>query len=84
MSGDLEVNAGTIDLCVPPDAALRLTVGDDFAFDTNLAAQGLTEATSEDDDEGVWQRPGTGGPTITLSVDGNAASFRLDPAGGCS
>jgi hypothetical protein len=83
-AGELEVNAGSIDLCVPTDAALRFTVGDDFAFDTNLAAQGLTETQGDDDDEGVWQRPGTGGPTITLAVDGNAATFRLDPSGGCS
>jgi hypothetical protein len=82
VSGDLEVNAGTIELCVPPDAALQLEVGDDFAFDTDLAVQGLTKAETEDED--VWRRPGTGGPTMTLSVDGNAASFRLDPAGGCT
>jgi hypothetical protein len=84
VAGDLEVNAGSIDLCVPPDAALRFTVGDDFAFDTNLDERGLTETATQDDDEAVWQRPGAGGPTITLSVDGNAATFRLDPAGGCS
>ncbi len=82
--GDVEVNAGSIDLCVPADAALRFDVGDDFALDTNLAAQGLVETAGEDDEAGVWQRPGTGGATISLAVDGNAASFRLDPAGGCS
>lgn len=75
-SGDLSVNAGAIELCVPPDAQLRLDVPEQFTFATNLDGRGL----SEDDD--TWTRPGTGA-LIDLSVEGNAASFTLDPEGGC-
>jgi hypothetical protein len=75
--GELSVNAGAIDLCVPPDAALELEVPEQFTFATNLDARGLTEVG-----EDTWTRQGTGA-RITLSVEGNAASFTLDPEGGC-
>lgn len=78
--GAIEVNAGTIDLCVPADAALRITLDDDFAFATNLADRGLTRLGD------TWARPGAavGAPVIDLRVQGNAGSFTLDPAGGCA
>jgi hypothetical protein len=74
--GDLSVNAGSIELCVPPDAALRLQVQDQLTFGHNLRQRGLAQS-----DE-TWTRQGSG-PQIDLSVDGNAASFTLDPDGGC-
>jgi hypothetical protein len=76
-SGQLSVNAGAIELCVPPDAELRFDVQDQFTFATNLGGQGL------DQDGESWTRAGSGGPVITLDVEGNAASFTLDPEGGC-
>lgn len=75
-SGDLSVNAGAIDLCVPPDAQLRLEVEDQFTFATSIQGPGLTQ------DGDVWTRAGSG-PAIDLSIQGNAASFTLDPEGGC-
>lgn len=75
--GNLQANAGSIDLCVPAAAALSLDVQDRLAFDTNLGRSGLTHQGD------LWTRAGTGGPTIHLSVEGNAASFNLDPVGGC-
>jgi hypothetical protein len=75
--GSLSVNAGAIDLCVPPDAGLRLTVQDQLTFATNLSSSGLAQ------DGTVWTRAGTSGQTIDLSVEGNAATFNLDPNGGC-
>lgn len=75
-TGDLSANAGAIDLCVPPDAALRFEVEDQLTFVTNLSDRGLTR------DDDVWTRPGSG-PTIDYSIEGNAASFTLDPEGGC-
>ena len=78
-TGSLSVNAGAIELCVPPDADLRLTVDSQLTFITNLADRGLQQSSG-----GVWQRPGTtGAPVIDLDVQGNVASFTLDPTGGC-
>jgi Domain of unknown function (DUF5668) len=77
-SGDLQVNAGAIDLCVPADASLRFDVKDQITFATNLADRGLTQ------DGTIWTRTGTeGGGTITLGIEGNAATLTLDPEGGC-
>jgi hypothetical protein len=76
-AGSLSVNAGAIDLCVPPTAELRIDLGDDLLFVTNLADRGLVL------DGDTWERPGTGGPVIELGVEGNVGSFTLDPAGGC-
>ena len=75
--GAITVNAGAIDLCVPFDADLRLTVNDQLTFATNLADRGLQQSGT------VWRRTGAGGPLIDLTVDGNVASFTLDPNGGC-
>jgi hypothetical protein len=77
-SGSLSVNAGAIDLCVPAEAGLRLNVEDQLTFATNLSSRGLTR------DGNTWTRAATGSAgTIELSVDGNAATFNLDPTGGC-
>ena len=75
-TGDLSVNAGAIELCVPPDAALSFEVTDQFTFATNVDDRGLTQ------DGDTWTRQGSGG-LIDLSIEGNAASFTLDPDGGC-
>ena len=78
LSGDLSVNAGAIDVCVPDAVGLRFTVTDQLTFVTNLGARGLTHAGT------LWTRSATeGGPVIALSVEGNAASFTLNPDGGC-
>jgi hypothetical protein len=76
--GSLQINAGALDVCVPDDAELRIQVNDDFAFVTNLDQRDLTRIGD------VWTRDGSGGPTIDLRVEGNAASFNLDPAEGCA
>lgn len=75
--GSLSVNAGAIDLCVPADAALLVHVPDQLTFSHNLERRGLAH------DGDTWRRAGAGGDTIDLSVSGNAASFTLDPEGGC-
>jgi hypothetical protein len=75
--GSLSVNAGGIDVCVPPQAGLSFHVDDQLTFVTNLSSRGLTRNGN------TWTRAGTGGQTIDLSVSGNAASFTLDPNGGC-
>lgn len=76
--GDLSANAGSIELCVPAEAGLRFDVEDHLTFSHNLRARGLSE------DGHVWTRAGAAGaPVIVLTVDGSAASFNLDPDGGC-
>lgn len=75
-TGDLSTNAGAIDLCVPADAGLRLTLNEQLTFAHNLEDRGLSKSGS------TWTRSGTGGE-IALDVQGNAASFTLDPDGGC-
>lgn len=74
--GSLSLNAGSLELCVPPDVALALRVEDQVAFGHNLRDRGLVQ------DGDRWTREGTGG-TIELTVEGNAASLTLDPDGGC-
>ncbi|HEV7811267.1 MAG TPA: DUF4097 family beta strand repeat-containing protein [Candidatus Limnocylindrales bacterium] len=77
-TGTIAVNAGAVDLCVPADAGLRLDVEDQLTFATNLSSRGLSR------DGNVWTRAqGNLNDLITLSVQGNAASFNLDPNGGC-
>jgi hypothetical protein len=76
--GDISVNAGAIDLCVPAEADLRLNLNNQLTFVTNLADRGLKQNGT------IWRRTGSaGGPLIDLTIDGNVASFALDPSGGC-
>lgn len=76
-TGSLQGNAASIELCVPPDANLVFDVQEQLTFSHDLEDRGLSE------DGDTWTRDG-GGPTITLDIEGNAASFRLDPPEGCS
>jgi hypothetical protein len=75
--GSLSVNAGAIDVCVPASAALVVRVPDQLTFSHNLQRRGLVR------DGDTWRRAGSNADTIDLTVDGNAASFTLDPEGGC-
>jgi len=74
--GSLNVNAGSIDLCVPDDAALAFDLEEQLAFATNLGDEDLER------DGDTWRRDGAGA-TIQLRIEGNAASFNLNPSGGC-
>lgn len=77
-TGSLSANAGSVELCVPADATLRLRVEEQLTFGHDLDDRGL--ARSGD----VWTRAGdVGAPIIDLAVEGNAANFSLDPDGGC-
>lgn len=78
ISGSMSANAGAMELCVPPDATVRLRVKEQLTFGTNLANRGLTKSGD------IWTRAGSAtAPVIDLSIEGNAASFNLDPDGGC-
>lgn len=78
VTGSLSANAGSIELCTPQDATLRLRMEEQLTFAHNLDDRGL--ARSGD----IWTREGAvGAPVVDLAVEGNAASFTLDPEGGC-
>ncbi len=77
VEGALSANAGSIELCVPSDATLRLRVEDQFTFGQNLDARGLTR------DGDTWTRLGASEVIIALDIEGNAANLTLDPEGGC-
>jgi len=77
-TGSISVNAGAIELCVPPEAPLRLEVNDQLTFVQNLADRGLQQTGT------IWNRTGSAGASlIDLDIDGNVAGFTLDPNGGC-
>jgi hypothetical protein len=77
-TGSLSANAGGLDLCTPPGAALRLRMEEQLTFAHNLDDQGLVQSGD------VWTREGAvGAPVIDLAIEGNAATFTLDPVGGC-
>lgn len=76
--GEIGMNAGSLELCVVDDAAVEITLDDpNITFSHNLDDRGFTESGD------TW-RSGSGTPAIRLTVDGNAASFTVNPEGGCS
>jgi hypothetical protein len=78
LHGRLSANAGSLELCVPEDAALRIRVEEQLTFGHNLDDRGLTRTGD------VWTRDGsTSGGLIDLAIEGNAANLTLDPEGGC-
>ena len=78
LEGDVSVNAGAIDICVPEGVGLRFDVNDQLTFVHNLGSRGLSRSGN------TWTRDATGGaPEIDLSIEGNAASLTLNPEGGC-
>ena len=78
-TGSITANAGSVKLCAPPGTGLRLTTGDGFAASNNFDQRGLVGAGN------TWETPGyaAAAAKIDLLTTGNAASFELDPQGGC-
>ncbi|HEX2141540.1 MAG TPA: DUF5668 domain-containing protein [Candidatus Limnocylindria bacterium] len=80
ISGSIGMNAGAVDLCVPSDVPMRFEV-EGAIFGHNL----------DDDEHGLEQvgetftSPGfnEADAVIDLRIEGNAASFNLNPEGGC-
>jgi hypothetical protein len=77
---ELSANAGSFEVCAPDDIGLEITVGENVATGHNLEEAGLTE------DGDVWRTLGfdSADTQIEISFSGNAASFNLNPDGGCS
>ena len=81
LAGRFTMNAGSFELCVPDGAALRITVADsNFTFSHNLDDSGLTRSGD------TWTSDAFDGADrfVDLRLEGNAASFTLNPDGGCS
>jgi Domain of unknown function (DUF5668)/Putative adhesin len=78
LSGTIEVNAGSVQLCAPSDAGLRITASG-TAFGTNLGDTALTRSGDTWESAAYTQSA----HQVTLTVHGNAASFDLNPPGGC-
>jgi hypothetical protein len=78
LSGVVEMNAGSMNLCLPADAGVRITASG-TAFGTNLGSIDFNRSgdTYESSSYAAAQH------RITLTVRGNAASFDLNPPGGC-
>jgi LiaI-LiaF-like transmembrane region len=78
--GQIGANAGSIEMCTSSDTAIQLTVDANITFSHNLDGSGLNRSGD------TWTSDGYDGAAhrVTLTVEGNAASFTLNPSGGCS
>jgi LiaF transmembrane domain len=79
MTGSIEANAGSVKLCAPEGAGLRLRTGDSIIASYDYAGRGLVQ------DGTTWTTPGydTADVQIDLETRASAGSFSLDPEGGC-
>lgn len=80
VSGSMSANAGSLEVCAPASIPLQIRTGDNVAFSDNLDESGLQSVG-----DNTWQSSSFAGADhkVTLTVDGNAASFTLNPEGGC-
>lgn len=77
LAGSIEMNAGSLELCAPDGVAIAITIeGENVTFSHNLDDRGLSR-------EGDTWSIGDGEADVRLDVNGNAASFTLNPEGGC-
>jgi hypothetical protein len=80
VTGSLSANAGSLEVCAPASVALQVRTDDNVAFSDNLDETGLLSVG-----DNTWQSPnyGSAEKRVTLTVDGNAGNFTLNPEGGC-
>lgn len=76
---ELSANAGSFDLCAPDELGLQITVSENVATGHNLDEAGLIQ------DGDTWRTPGfdSAENQVDITFSGNAASFSLNPEGGC-
>lgn len=81
LAGRIGVNAGSVDLCTDPEAGVRITVDANVTFAHNLDDSGLQKSG-----EGTYTAANfdSAARTIDLQLEGNAASFTLNPEEGCA
>ena len=80
LAGSIGVNAGSVDLCTDPEVGLRITVDANVTFAHNLDDSGLAHAG----DDYTSANFASAARTIDLDLEGNAASFTLNPEEGCA
>jgi hypothetical protein len=73
-------NAGSIEVCVPDDIGVQVTMGENVTTGHNLDEAGLNQSGN------VWQTDGydAADTQVEIEFEGNAASFTLSPEGECS
>ncbi len=78
VSGSVDVNAASLNLCTPPDLGVRIVVSGAL-HSTNFSGSGLVESGD------VWESSNYASATnrADLTLNANAASVTLNPAGGC-
>jgi hypothetical protein len=79
LTGSIEANAGSVKICAPAGAGLRLQTGDSIVASYDYGGHGLVQ------DGSTWTTPGfaTAAVRIDLRTTANAGSFALDPEDGC-
>jgi hypothetical protein len=77
--GSIEANAGSVSLCVPPGAAVRLDTAESIVASYDYDGQGLVKSGS------TWETPGFADAAVRIDLDtrANAGSFTLNPEDGC-
>ena len=79
LSGLITVNAGSVDVCTATGAAVRFTVNANVTFAHDLDESGLNQSGETFTSDGF----ATAARKIDLRLEGNAASFDLNPEDGC-
>lgn len=79
MTGSIEGNAASVDLCAPAGIGLRLLVDDNITASDNYDDEGLVRTGS------AWETPGyaSAATRIELRTVGSAVSYTLNPEDGC-
>jgi len=80
MDASMSVNAGSIEVCTEDGVAVRVTTNANITFSHNLDELGLSRVGD------TWSTAGfaDADDQVSIQIDGNAASFALNPEGGCS
>jgi hypothetical protein len=80
MDATMSVNAGSIEVCTANGVALSVTTDANITFSHNLDESELQHVGD------TWSTAGfaDADDQVQIDLDGNAASFTLNPEGGCS
>jgi hypothetical protein len=80
LTGHLQANAGSVVLCLPAGAGLRIETGESVAASNDFESHGLAKNGD------AWETPGFAGAAvkIDLSAQANAASLSLDSSSACA
>jgi hypothetical protein len=79
LTGRLQVNAGSLEVCMPADAGVRIQTGGGLGSN-NFGEAGLVQ------DGDTWESPGYADATtqIDLEAEANLGNINLNPEDGCT